>query len=367
MSKNVIFLSQFLLGRLIPNHLLKDAKLSTPKDFKTELVQLKHLQQGSTWTVYDNIRAADFLLDGEYCIAITGDFSKSYDDLLAHSQGTVAPLTVSGSIYLYIANALQLDVVNISDDEIENQITAPSLEPEGVDLETVISFVEPISVFKVSGNSVFAPSTSAKYVANYICTFLPKFHSSALSTRSMEIIREIFLADKDKLIEVNIFSALSSSLPKLAFLEIYRTLEFIYVFPRAQRLLNKLTLTNQTISMNVIDFARHCYKELGWKRAERDSINRLFSEYSSIDLYSFQDVCANCSPFQSLIPISNMPDKQNDFISGVAEKYYLLRNQVVHQLWPDEEINATSKDWSKLIEFTLGCILYYYKTHFPRN
>ncbi|VFT09963.1 Uncharacterised protein [Pseudomonas aeruginosa] len=206
----------------------------------------------------------------------------------------------------------------------------------------------------------------SRHVANYILTHhRPLTSAAGLSQRTIECIREIFLQERLHLFDVNLFTALSSPIPRHAFLELYRTLEFVFVLPRVNALAVALGLNNAESELDLIELARACYSQLRWKRVERDSLEQLFGEYSQHYLVAFQSLAAQCKPFQSLATAlgSGEPEKVRAALTKFGEKFYALRNQVVHQLWREDEADCDADDWTALAEFTIGCVKFFYESY----
>ncbi len=367
MTKNLTTLSVALLGKFLDSRGKPvSGRLAPPEDIEGEKEALQNLVEGTTWQSCSGVRVFDFMHQGAYCLALT--LVLSDDDLLsldAQSEGTIKPAAIPGSIFLFLANCLNLRPTSNDPFEVEEYVVGPANDECGVELEVVKRRLEGISVFQLSEASIFRLPTSGRYVGNYICTFDPHLNASnRLSPRSLEIIREIFLQDKDRLIEDNLFEAMKTPLLHHAFLEIYRTLEFVFVLPRANALLEQLRKTGGTLDMRVLDFARHCNKELGWKRVERDSIGKLFQEYAESNFSAFEILHRDCNPFAAFeAAVNSAVEKRQAFVDKIAGRYYELRNQVAHQFWPEEIIPCVDADWQALIEFTLNCIAYVYAQH----
>jgi len=288
-------------------------------------------------------------------------------DLESISEGSIDPKEVVGSIYLFLADKLNLQPNEVDPLIIEQYVAAPSSTDDGVELDDVKKLLGDLTVFHVHDDSVFRGNASSSYVADYICTFDARLTRSTLLNReSVCIVREIFLRERYHLIERNLFEAMSASSARHAFLEVYRTLEFVFVLPRARSLLNALRDAGGSIELNVLEFARHCNRELGWKRVERDAIGRILLEFYAASRSAYEGLIQACAPFGALGPVPPMgatPNEAQAFVDKVATRYYTLRNQIAHQFWPDEEIECTDRDWSKLMEFSLRCIQYLYERH----
>lgn len=367
MTKNLIQLSSHLLakfGGIDGSPGLR--KLSSPVDLDAERRVLSAVQKIDYWTSPSGVRIFEFIYND--CLHVAVTFSISTDrtvDLMKATTQTITVTDVVGSVFLYLAFWLDLKATRASPENIEEYIVGPSQTSEGVDLKTVREYLEEITIFRVDEDSAFSGDVSRKYRGYYLCTFDPRYdRSNCLTTSSVEIIRQMFYAQKEELIVANLFQAMTTPVPRHAFLEIYRLLEFIFVLPRAKALLDELGKTGK-LDVKILEFARKCYRQLGWKRVERDSLARLFQEYGVFSLDAFKGLCVGCGPFSSLLKRFKLHEDQSrtDFIDKVSETYYRLRNQVAHQLWPEDEIACSDEDWKALAEFTLGCISYLYAEH----
>lgn len=372
MSKNVIELSGEVLAKFSDNN--GDpvrGRFATPKYLKEEISALTDVIPGDRWECYNGSKAIEFLHDGYYCIALKILISEEGSESLEEqSDSTIRVIDIPGSIYLFLADQLDLRPKNLDPQWIEEYIVWPASGPDGVDVNVIIESLETITVFQVSEASVFESNTSGKYVANYLLTFDANLRGrNFLSPESLAIIREIFLQEKDRLIEINFFEAMATPLLKHAFLEVYRTLEFVFVLPRAKALLDRLRLAGSVLDVKALDFARLCNKELGWKRVERDSILRLFREFSDHNYDAFIRLYQNSKPFTTLVnpEAADTDEKKSEIVGRTVEKYYILRNQVAHQFWPDEMLECDDEDWQALIEFTLSCVLYFYSEHLKKT
>jgi hypothetical protein len=369
MTKNLIKLSGLLLGKFLDiNGNPVTGRLSPPGDFDEEREALRDLEYGSTWKSSSGINACDYHLHGSWYIALTLALPpEELTDLESISEGSISPKEVVGSIYLFLADKLNLLPNEVDPLKIEQYIAAPSSTDDGVELDVVKKFLGDLTVFQVHDDSVFRGNVSSSYVADYICTFDARLTRCTLLNReSISIVREIFLQERYYLIERNLFEAMSAPSARHAFLEVYRTLEFVFVLPRARSLLDALRVAGGSIELNVLEFARHCNRELGWKRVERDAIGRILLEFYAASRSAYEGLIHACSPFGALGPVPPMgatPNETQTFVEKVATRYYTLRNQIAHQFWPDEEIECNDCDWSELIEFSLRCIQYLYERH----
>jgi hypothetical protein len=371
MTKTLIELSGLVLGKFRGvSGKPVTGRFSPPTDLEGEKAALRDLDFGSVWKSSSGIDVCDYRLDGARYLALALALPpEDLADLESTSEGSIQPTEVVGSIYLFLAHKVNLLPSEEDPLLIEEHIAGPASTDDGVALDVVKESLDDLTVFRVYDDSVFRGDVSSAYVADYICTFDSHLtRRTRLNPVSIEIIREIFLQQRYHLVERNLFEAMSAPSARHAFLEVYRTLEFVFVLPRARSLLGALRNEGGRIEINVLEFARHCYRELGWKRVERDAIRRIFREFFDTSKGAYESLVLACSPFRGLGPVPTMEATPNDtanFVEKVADRYYKLRNQIAHQLWIDEEIDCTDDDWSMVIEFSLHCIKYLYDQHLP--
>lgn len=344
-------------------------KVAPPHDMKGELGELKSLVKGATWTAAGRVSAFDFSIAGRYCVALNIGLSENdAADLLGAGDGPIELVEFGSAVGLFLIDQLNLRPRVLSTEWVEEHIAFPASQGDGVDFAVLRGALEEFSVFRIRDEQVVRPSKpgASRHVANFILTHHePMTTATGLSQRSIECIREIFLQERSYLFDDNLFTALSSPIPRHAFLELYRTLEFVFVLPRVKALAGALGLNNDESELDLIELARTCYSELRWKRVERDSLARLFDEYSQCYLVSFQSLAAQCKPFQSLAPAlgSGETEQVRIALTKFGDKFYALRNQVVHQLWKEDEADCDADDWTALAEFTIGCVKFFYESY----
>jgi len=367
MTTNLTTLSKRILNNFTDRRGAVTGKITPPLDVGKEVAALQKLNSGEIWITPSGVRAFDFFYDGSYCVAMTFELvDEEKVELKIASADTVKPVDVVGSVYLYLADVLKLKPTLYDPLSVEQFISGPAESTLGVDLEVLKDHLEVLTIFSVNDNSIFDKKTSNKYVGNYLSTFDADFKlKNSLSKQAVKKIRELFHTQKKYLPESNFFEAMSTPLLKHAFLEIYRSFEFVFVLPRALALQTKLNTLGSNVNMNVLDFARECYKELGWKRVERDSIIRIFKSYADFDYNNFVVLASNSSPFKKIKKVTASDDEEDKtaFVLKISERFYELRNQIAHQFWDDDVVKCSDNDFQALIEFTLGCIDYIYKKH----
>ncbi len=344
-------------------------KIAPPSDIRAEVQELKSLVKGATWTAAGGISAFDFSIADKYCVALKMSLSESdAADLLGAGDGPIELVEFGGAVGLFLIDQLKLKPRSQSPEWVEEHIAFPASQGNGVDFAVLRGAIEEFSVFRIRDEQIVRPSKpgASRHVANFILTHhRPLTTAAGLSQKTIDCIREIFLQERSHLLDDNLFTALSSPIPRHAFLELYRTLEFVFVLPRVKALAGSLGLDKAEGELDLIELARACYSQLRWKRVERDSLERLFEEYSRRYLVSFQSLAAQCKPFRSLTPAlqSAETEQVRAAVTKFGDKFYALRNQVVHQLWKEEEADCDAADWAALAEFTIGCVKFFYESY----
>lgn len=299
MTKTLTELSCILLGRFQNTHGRPVAgRLRPPENLDEEISELRDLTAGGLSESASGTKFIEFSSKGRRCVALAiGLTDEEKDSIENESQGSVKPIDISGAIYMYLANRLDLHATNFNAQWVEEYIEGPASDGIGVDLSVIREALERVSTFTYD-ESTQDTSLSGKYIANYICTFSSGLAAgNSLTNKSREMIRELFLEEKLYIFERNLFTAMKTPLAAHAFLEIYRMLEFAFVLPRVVALVGRVQSSGSSINIHVIELARHCYRELGWKRVERDSIGRLFDEYAIANYGAFQMLPGSCAPF----------------------------------------------------------------------
>ncbi|OYQ38672.1 hypothetical protein CHU94_14570 [Rhodoferax sp. TH121] len=344
-------------------------KVAPPSDIEADVLELKSLVKGNAWTAAGGISAFDFSIAGKYCVALKMSLAESdSEDLIGAGNAPIELVDFGIAVGLFLIDQLKLTPRSESLDWVEEYIAFPASQGDGVDFAVLRGAFEEFSVFRVRNAEAVRPSKpgASRHVANFILAHhKPLTARGGLSQKSIDCIREIFLQERSHLFDDNLFTALSSPIPRHAFLELYRTLEFVFVLPRVRALAGALKLDRGEGELDLIELARACYSELRWKRVERDSLERLFDEYSQRHMVSFQNLTTQCKPFNSLSQALGSDDAKEvrSALPKFVDKFYALRNQVVHQLWKDEETDCDADDWTALAEFTIGCVKFFYERY----
>jgi hypothetical protein len=338
-----------------------------PADLSSEQQALRDLVPGLLFTSSSGAKCFSYEFGQSSYLAIPIYLSDEHSHALTlESQNEILADRPIGSHFLYLADKLSLLPRKICPNWVEENIVGPA-QADGVDLEVIRECMQPLSVFKIFPSHLLLSSLPSPYIADYICTFETDLcASTSIHSDSVQIIRELFLSEKLHFFGENLFHALAAASLRHSFLEAYKLLEFTFILPRADDLINTLNEHGSSLNLSLIEFAKQCSNKLGWRRQERDSIGRIFRDYADHDLSAFINLAGSCEPFRSIDTVPNLGDpteKVNIFVQKLADRFYDLRNQVVHQLWPDDEFNCKPVDWNALILFTLQCVRWVYDKH----
>lgn len=218
-------------------------------------------------------------------------------------------------------------------------------EYQGHDFSDLLEFVEDFTVFKIDANSAFKGRDSIE-ASYFICAQFEKFIRLPIQALVKDYLA--VLQEQSAVLKENVFLSLTATHYKHAFLELYRCIEVLYILPRSIMLKAKLAYTNPAYEL-----ARHCSNELGWRRREEDSLARIFKD---IDEAVIAASGIQGASFAIAEWAFDGTDTQKKSHEALAAKIYRIRNQLVHQLFPDDEIAIADSDWIILIRFTLDVI-----------
>jgi|GEM_PF-3566568 len=371
MSLNAIELASFALSRFIHDteDLAKARIKPPPRELRNHALQeLRDIKPVTTVNAYDGQKAVRYDWRDSKYIAIPFDLAHQKLQLLDDSEDGLEYLSAEElpeAISLYLIRALELAPIYGNELTIIDEIISPAIDGEdGVELTAILRYLQKYSVIRISEASIYSSSPTANHLVNYLITFQDWAVSSPLAESSLQTIRAIFHSDKDHLIGRNLFWALESKSPRYGFLECYRTLEFLFGFPRSKKLLDSLKkIGKASLPISEMELARLCSNELGWRLVERDALTNLLREYADYRVDPFNELADNCEFFSKLRLAGPVKATQ---ITHYAEMLYKIRNQTVHQFWPDEELIVSHDDYVNLADFILGCIFYFYDKYFQR-
>lgn len=332
---------------------LAGAKISPPnKDEAAALFeQFLRLRVSEPEYLINNIRLHEVTYDRDKYIAFS-NLMISEESLLALESDGIVRTEPNAALLLACLRDMsikRLPSVNLQELE-ENILTQQedSTTYIGHDLEELIKYLEPVTFFKISPNSIYENRLIIE-AAYYIAS-----HSQELINPKLEPFltefRALFSHDGN-FMKQNIFWSMTSTHYKHAFLELYRCIESVYTLPRALSLKNK---TGLNIAGHLV--AKICMEELGWRRKEEDS---LFRVLKLMPISHLQPLALSRLPHST----SNnwnftVPEAESMAIESLAKFIYKIRNQMVHQFDAENEVAISNDDWHILISLLIAVINY---------
>ncbi|RLB87159.1 MAG: hypothetical protein DRH26_16160 [Deltaproteobacteria bacterium] len=239
----------------------------------------------------------------------------------------------------------------------------------GHDFEEVRECFEGFAVFLLDDDSILWDVSNK----TLFCLILigSKIKHLSHSGELLSLIESKIIEYSEVLPLDNLTMTLTSHHWEHAFFESYRVIEKLYSLPRALDLKNNLNLQNITAA----EIAYRCNKDLGWRRIERDSIERLF-RLVPINIIGGQNFF-NTNIVNKYVKLSrtvrvmdngaerileeNISDK--DKMANIAFFIYAVRNQLVHyfEFKEDSEYLITDKDFKMLVTVIWKIIFFLYK------
>lgn len=262
---------------------------------------------------------------------------------------------INAGLFLFLVKDADLQRISpVSLSELEENIFFDQYDGEyqGHDFGDLMEFVEDFTVFKIDANSAFKGRDSIE-ASYFICAQFEKFIRLPIQALVKDYLA--VLQEQSAVLKENVFLSLTATHYKHAFLELYRCIEVLYILPRSIMLKAKLAYTNPAYEL-----ARHCSNELGWRRREEDSLTRIFKDIDEAVIAASGIQGASFSITEWAFDGSDTQKKSHE---ALAAKIYRIRNQFVHQLYPDDEIVIADSDWIILIRFTLDVIKDAYRVY----
>lgn len=218
----------------------------------------------------------------------------------------------------------------------------------GHDVFDVMGWFEAVRRYRFPPSAMMSQARSS-YVAAVISAGHPAFRSKLLPE---DIVAQLStLAQMSNINPENIYTALTASHWKHAFLEVYRLVEAVYYLPWIMSL-------RSATSQNVpgLKLAQHCRDELAWREREKPSIRKIFDMVPSGTVTRPELIG---SPLFADV-------KEEDRTAGVvAERVYRIRNQLVHQEDYEEKevIVVPASLWPTIISMLTDVLISVYGVH----
>jgi len=139
--------------------------------------------------------------------------------------------------------------------------------------------------------------------------------------------------------------ALFDTDPSSVFLALYRSLEALYAYSHATKLISELSIKHSWGHV-----AQTLEETLSWRPREEPSLGALLRHAVSQDLFMMLDALGEKIP------------QNTDLISYSARKMYNLRNALVHYRAFHQSFDPDKVDWNRLCQATALMVLHIYES-----
>ncbi|NDP38519.1 MAG: hypothetical protein GZ093_07175 [Rhodoferax sp.] len=290
-------LNRWLNTNEIEKNWLKDVKFETDEMFQFgDHYQLAiAVFANEHYIVCSGLKPELLESDFEYCEINTGLFCAAIVEL------NINPI-ISETTGLELAENIFIPIENISEKGM------------GYDLSIVTKYFPEISIYKIHSKSpFFSLAPALQRVGLFVVTKCSVLQSLNWSQAGLEIARVVCTLEVDIFPYELVLRAITERKWDHAFLEIYRSIEFLYPFPKINELKNKLKLSlpSEAISEIVEDV-------LSWRPVEEAALQGLLKNLPLNLLNEFK------LAFDSEAKITGFDNKK------AASLIYKLRNDCVH-------------------------------------
>lgn len=220
---------------------------------------------------------------------------------------------------------------------------------QGHAFSDLIEFYQTVFVFRVPADNALYDADISHHGFN-LCSAFSGARSRIVSEEINAAIIE--LSTYEHIPKDNLFQALTATLWRHYFLEVYRCIEAIHYFPWVLELKSKGSISN-----TVSELKEYCRTTLNWREREEPSIMKIFG---SVNLdKATSDLEANIAPFKKFI---NDPKFKRD---SLGKEIYRIRNNLVHHedYENPEKIIFTVKQWEDISMYVTRVLLCYTREH----
>ncbi len=213
-------------------------------------------------------------------------------------------------------------------------------------LEDITSYFPDITTYRIHSNSPLLKGQSSLYRIGLFATAnCPILQSLKWSQASLNTIQEICTVDTDSFPHELILRALIEKKFEHAYLEIYRSIEFLYPIPKINKLKTVLGLSGTPE-----DLSEKIENILGWRPTEEGAIQHLFNDFAAPLVEDFRDAFGVNNPDQDFTAVN------------AASLVYRLRNDCVHFRPINKKSPLLNKvDWEKLLQTMLSATHHCYQ------
>ncbi|BBB61562.1 hypothetical protein UNDKW_3289 [Undibacterium sp. KW1] len=235
-----------------------------------------------------------------------------------------------GGLWTLILAELKIEPSIASGYEIlQILITDEKANAIGISVDALKLFFPKIQIFYISENSIYSSfDTTQLFLALTLQN--PNKLTLNWNKNAIDSFEDTLTVPHDEYPYYCLINSLYSARWELAFLEIYKQLEFLYSIPQAAEL--KRLIQSQ---ISVLDIAKHVEDSLSWRASEEPSLAHLFSLLPQGIHDDIVNATANLAPFSAVKP-------------NAAARIYKIRNSVVHLRPAVRPIEIDEDSWNLL-------------------
>lgn len=216
----------------------------------------------------------------------------------------------------------------------------------GYDLDKITKYFPEISIYKIHSKSPFFSLTpTLSRVGLFVATKCEILHHLDWSQAGLETVRVVSTIDVEIFPFELLVRAVNSRKWDHSFLEIYRSIEFLYPLPKINELKVELKLNVSSVEISGI-----IEDILGWHPIEEVALQKLFKNLPASLLNDFKTA---------------FPNAENDGFDNrrAASLIYKLRNDCVHFRPIHMASSLRSKvNWKALLQAMLNAALFCYES-----
>ncbi len=292
-----------------------------------------------------NLEEDSFLV----CIGFKPDFTTEEFVYQEANAGLFCAAVVELGLEPTIGEAAGYELV----EKIFYPVDAKEIPSIAYDWITVSDFFPTFYVFQIPAGSPFLSLQElAPRVGLFSLTKATSLRPLPWSSDALEAIREICTSENEQFPIHLVLHAVLERKWEHAFLDIYRCIEFLFPFPKANDLKQALKL-----EMSTIDVSYQIESVLGWRQQEDVALNTLFSKLQTEQLALLSTALG--IPAEEIASVDNSRKM-------VPKRIYKLRNDCVHyRPAQSRSLLKATVNWPLLIQELLKAASFFHRNVSP--
>jgi hypothetical protein len=280
------------------------------------------------------------------CIGFKPDFGSEEFVQQEVNAGLFCAAVVELGLEAVIGEATSYELA----DKIFYPVDAQQPQKMGYEWETVGKYFPTFNLFQIPpGSPFFALEDIVFRVGIFSLTKTASLRPLLWSSDALEIAREICTTENEHFPISLVLHAMLERKWEHAFLDVYRCIEFLFPFPKANDLKRALKLDSPTI-----DISYQIESVLGWRQQEDVALNTLFSKLQAEQLTLLSTALG--------VKAEEAPGV-GSLCKTVAKRIYKLRNDCVHYRPAQSKSQLRSMvDWPLLVQELLKAASFFHRS-----